>query len=335
MAQPIKCTFNLFQEGRTYTGHHRNYILENAIKVCYDPSTREKIRLREALGYLGHGRRELSGKLTLPEVGAIKLPDGSSVITENVPANVTTQFEVHKDGLVEHTQEILETAPGKIVAGLNASRVGGFSWACGGFDGGAGGKTKITDFHGFDYVMNPGFASNRGYILESASNADTAMILESIVKSTGIAEKEAERWMKHWTATAIMENAVLQDRLTEQAILEDALREQAENQGKQIERLQNQVKMAEETEKHRRRMITEAAQKSVVAVPSQVLESMLALASEDDFYKLTAFFESAGRVNLGGLPLPGKQKEQRTVPVFNKEKSTPEYGSAAAAVEFD
>jgi len=335
MAQPIKCTFNMFQEGRTYTGHHRNYILENAIKVCYDPSTREKIRLREALGYLGHGRRELSGRLALPEVGAIKLPDGSSVITENVPANVTTQFEVHKGGLVEHTQEILETAPGKIVSGLNASRVGGFSWACAGFDGGAGGKTKITGFHGFDYVMNPGFASNRGYILESASNADTAMILEGIVKTTGLAEKEAEKWLKHWTATAIMENAVLQDRLEEQAILEDALREQVETQTQQLERVQRQLKLAESVEQHRRKMIMEAAQKSVVAVPAQILESMLALANEEDFYKLTAFFESAGRVNLSGLPIPGQSHESRIITSSMKPKTAPEYGSAAAAVEFD
>lgn len=335
MAQPIKCTFNLFQEGRTYTGHHRNYILENAIKVCYDPSTREKIRLREALGYFGHTLRELSGKLNLPEMGAIKLPDGSTVITENIPSNVTTQFEVHKDGTVEHTQEILETDPGKIVSALHASRVGGFSWACGGFDGGTGGATKISNFEGFDYVKNPGFAYNRGYILESASRSDNDMILESIVKTTGLAEKEAERWLKHWTATAIMENAVLQDRLEEQAILEDALREQVETQSQQLERVQRQLKLAEETENHRRKMITEAAQKSVVAVPAQILEAMLALANEDDFHKLTAFYESASRVNLGGLPLPGNQPEQRTIPALSKEKSTPEYGSAAAAVEFD
>lgn len=330
--QPIKCTFNLFQEGRTYTGHHRNYILENAIKVCYAPETREKIRLREALGYLGHGRRELARKLTLSEVEAIKLPDGSAVITENVPANVTTQFEVHKDGLVEHTQEILETAPGKIVAGLNSSRVGGFSWACGGFDGGGGGKTKITDFHGFDYVMNPGFAANRGYILESAGSDH---ILESIIKTTGLAEKEAEKWLKHWTATAIMENAVLQDRLTEQAILEDALCEQAEQQKKSIESLAHKLKIAEETEKYRRKMITETAQKSVVAVPQQILEAMLSLASEDEFYKLTAFFEAAGRINLAGLPMPGHKNESRNVPSNTKRRrENIEYGSALAAVEF-
>jgi len=333
MPQPIKCTFNLFQEGRTYTGHHRQYILENAIKVCYAPETREKIRLREALGYLGHGRRELAKKLTLAEVGAVKLPDGSFVITENVPSNVTTAFEVHKDGAVEHTQDILETDPGKIVSGLNESRVGGFSWACGGFDGGVGGKTNLTDFHGFDYVMNPGFAKNRGYILESASAANSSFVLESIVKIGGISEIEAEKWLKHWTATAIMENAILQDRLTEQAILEDALRDQAEQQSKQIEQLTNKLKITEETEKKRCRMITETAQKSVVAVPAHILESMLALANEDDFYKLTAFFEAAGRMNMSGLPI-GNTHSRKNVPTHSRRREKPEYGSVLAAVEF-
>lgn len=333
MPQTIKCSFNLFQEGRTYTGHHRNYILENAMQVCYAPETREKIRLREALGYLGHGRRELSKRLALPEVSAIKLPDGSAVITENVPANVTTQFEVHKDGTVEHTQDILETAPGKIVSGLNSSRVGGFSWACGGFDGGAGGKTKLSGFYGFDYVMNPGFASNRGYILESASRNDMDMVLEGIIKTSGLRTGEAELWLKHWTATAVMENAELHYRLDEQAILEDALRAQAEEQSKQLERLTGRLKLAEETERHRRRMITEAAQKSVVAVPGHVLEAMLTLAGEDDFYKLTAFFEAAGRMNFGTLPVPGQQNERLTVGAHKKQQ--PEYGSARAAVEFD
>lgn len=335
MTQPIKCTFNLFQEGRTYTGHHRNYILENAIKVCYAPETREKIRLREALGYLGHGRREMSRKLALPEVEAIKLPNGSAVITENVPSNVTTSFEVHKDGAVEHTQEILETAPGKIITGLNASRVGGFSWACGGFDGGAGGKTKITDFHGFDYVMNPGFATNRGYILESASAADSGLILEGIVKTTGLGEKEAERWLRHWTATAVLENAELHEQVTQAAVYEDALREELETKTALVSRLEGRLKLADDTEKHRRKMIAEAAQKSVVAVPAHILESMLALTNEDDFYRLTAFFEAAGKMSIAGLPVHGQKMESRIISApVTRRRETAEYGSALAAVEF-
>ena len=65
---------------------------------------------------------------------------------------------------------------------LHASRVGGVSWACPGVDGGRGKPTRLSGFSGFDYVLNSGFSSNRGYILEGA--ADTAgkeqMILECL-----------------------------------------------------------------------------------------------------------------------------------------------------------
>lgn len=333
MSESIKCAFNLFKEGRTYTGHHRQYILENAKQVCYAPETREKIRLREALGYLGHGRRELAKKLTLSEVEAVKLPDGTSVITENIPSNVTTSFEVHKDGTVEHTQELLETPPGKVVAGLNASRIGGFSWACGGFDGGAGGKTKITDFHGFDYVMNPGFSANRGYLLESASCADKGLILESLVKTTGLPEKEADKWLRRWTASAIMENGELRSQIEEYAVYEDSLREDIEVKTGTIQNLLKRLTLAESNEEQRRKLITETAQKSIVAVPEKVLEAMLSLASEDDFYRIAAFFEAAGRVNLGSLPI-SERKEKEPLYAQPQSRRQAEYGTAMAAVKF-
>ena len=193
----IKCKFNLFQEGRTYTGHHRNYILESARKVCYDPATRESLSLREKLGYLDHGRRILAGKLQLGEVETVKLPDGTSMVVENIPSNVTTFFEINENGDVEHHQELLlENAPGRVVAGLNKNQVGGFSWACGGADGGSAGATRMRSFHGFDYVLNPGFSANRGYILEDADAPTRDMILESLCQIGALQENEADHILR-------------------------------------------------------------------------------------------------------------------------------------------
>ena len=71
--QTISCSFSLLDEGRKYTGNHRKYLIENARDICYSDATREKIKLREAFGYYGHGRRVISGKMSLGEVEAVTL----------------------------------------------------------------------------------------------------------------------------------------------------------------------------------------------------------------------------------------------------------------------
>jgi len=332
MNQIIKCYFNLFQEGRQYTGHHRNYILENAVKTCYAPQTREKIQLREALGYLGHGRRVIARKMQLEEVEPVKLPDGSTIIVENIPSNVTVFFEVGKSGDIEHHQEILETAPGKVVNGLNASKVGGFSWACGGSDGGVMGATKISDFHGFDYVLNPGFAANRGYILENADGKTKDMILESICK-LGVEDSQAERYLNSWVASAQLRAMDLEEKLDQAAIYEDALREKIEGHEAEIASLKKSVSQQEAVAEARKKMILECAGKSIVAVPERVLSAMISMANEADFNEIIGFFESASRVNLDGLPLPGNKKEKSSIPSIYKP-SLAEYGKAIAGVDF-
>ena len=88
-AQRLNCSFSLLDEGRQYTGNHRKYIIENAREICNSPATKEKIRLREALGFYGHGRRILAGKMNIGEVEAVTLPDGGKAIVSNIPSNVT------------------------------------------------------------------------------------------------------------------------------------------------------------------------------------------------------------------------------------------------------
>ena len=202
-AQRLNCSFSLLDEGRQYTGNHRKYIIENAREICNSPATKEKIRLREALGFYGHGRRILAGKMNIGEVEAVTLPDGGKAIVSNIPSNVTVAFDVSPEGVVSHSQEVLDTETGKIVSTLHASRVGGFSWACPGVDGGRGKPTRLSGFSGFDYVLNPGFSSNRGYILEGA--ADTAgqeqMILECLA-ATVKDDRKAEKYLAGWTGHA-------------------------------------------------------------------------------------------------------------------------------------
>ena len=209
-AQRLNCSFSLLDEGRQYTGNHRKYIIENAREICNSPATKEKIRLREALGFYGHGRRILAGKMNIGEVEAVTLPDGGKAIVSNIPSNVTVAFDVSPEGVVSHSQEVLDTETGKIVSTLHASRVGGFSSA-----------TRLSGFSGFDYVLNPGFSSNRGYILEGA--ADTAgqeqMILECLA-ATVKDDRKAEEYLAGWkldtqARLAALEDAIFLSRICE------------------------------------------------------------------------------------------------------------------------
>ena len=125
--------------------------------------------------------------MNLGEVEAVKLPDGGAAIVSNIPSNVPTAFDAAEDGTVTHTQEILNTEIGKIVNGLHGSRVGGFSWACPGTDGGKGGVSRLSGFAGFDYVLSPGFAHNReleDQLFESeARQADLLSEREALTKA--------------------------------------------------------------------------------------------------------------------------------------------------------
>jgi hypothetical protein len=329
----IKCQFNLFNEGRKYTGHHRNYILESARDACNAPATQEMIGLREAYGYYGHGRRILAKQLDLTEVSVVKLPDGKSMIVENIPSNVTTLFNVGEDGAVEHHQEmLLENAPGQAAMGLHRSKIGGFSWACPGDDGGSLGVTKINGFRGFDYVLNPGFAHNRGFVLEDADDGKTRdMILENMHKA-GVEEEKAEQYLDSWLTSHLLAADGLQARLDESAVLEDALREQTETQGVQITDLTsgldtaNQAleasKLAAET---RRQVIMEGAKTSRIVIPEETLESIISMANGEDFGKLIGLLESARTLDMNALPGGGGNAETLPAPPGDNEPA--EYGS--------
>ena len=332
--ETIKIKFSLLDEGRKYTGHHRKYILESARSVCYAPETREGIQLREKFGFLGHGRRMLAGKLQLGETELVKLPNGQSILLENIPSNVTTFFEVSQNGDVEHHQELLlENDPGKTVFGLHKSKVGGFSWACGGADGGAMGATKINSFEGFDYVLNPGFSANRGYILENADAATRDMILENIGQ-LGVADPQQR--LESWISSVQFYAAELEDRLNQAGIYEAAMQEQFEKQqadasvlAENIARIQSEN---DQMAKNRERIITECAAKSVIAIPDRVQQAIISMASEVDFYELVNFFEAAKRIDMNQYPVQGGGAALQVR--IKPEKPRPEYGRAAAGVDF-
>ncbi len=325
----IECSFSLLDTGRRYTGRHRKYVIENAREICYSPATRESIRLREAFGYYGHGRRILGGRddLTLAEVGVITLPNGEQAMVSNIPSNITVAFDVSEGGQVTHTQEILDTETGKIVAGLHTSRVGGFSWACPGTDGKQARPTMLSGFSGFDYVLQPGFSANRGYVLESAQGN---LILESVAAVVGN-ETRAEQLVAGWkldlqNRVADMENAIFESegRYAE-AMMERKV--MAENLGR-IEEERDTVREALAQEKaHFKGILESIADSLPFFIPEEVMHEML----EGDFTRARGIFESAKRFDFSQFPID-KVAGGEQISVF---KEQPTEGSTAYGFNLD
>ena len=248
-------------------------------------------------------------------------------MVSNIPSNVTTKFNVSADGTVTHAQEILDTETtetGRIVSRLNESRVGGLSWACPGNDGGSKSPSKLTGFAGFDYVLNPGFSANRGYVLESAHSD---MLLESVAAVVGD-DKKAEQLVAGWRMDEL-------NRIPEPgaAVFESGARffkavgEKDELQKQLTEAVMESARIKGELEKTKgvfEGAIRLLADDLPFFIPEEVQHAML----EGDFNRAHVLFESAKRVDYGSLPLPGVQFKPEYIPLQSQHREDPEQGTA-------
>ena len=336
MSETIKCQYSLFDEGRQFSGNHRKYLLDNAMEICYSPATRERIKLREAFGYYGHGRRIITKKMEVGEVELATMPDGTKAIVDNVPSNVTVAFEIDRDGTIRHVQEILDTEPGRIVSRLNASRVGGFSWACPGKDGGTRRATVMEGFSGFDYVLRPGFATNRGYVLEAA---DENKLLESVAAVVGD-DKKAELIVENWrlSSESADDEAIFeaQARLGDMQARYDALEKKFQDASERLGKTESEniaLKTAHAKQESNVRGILECLQEAApFFIPDEVVHQMM----EGDFARAKAIFEEARRTDLSQLPLFGNKKgkgEQEVVGL--RERDQEDWGSAGYGFALD
>lgn len=329
-------SFNIFDYGRKESGNFRKYSVDNVRQVLESAVTQERIKLREATGYLGHGRRQIAGKLDLGEIETVQTPSGP-VVLENVPACCTKSISIDDDGNVEHVQDILGTDPGKVVHALMESKVGGFSWAAGGRDGKRNGNTRLSSFHGMDYVMTPGYSKNRSYqILESAGAVEDEreQIFEAM-RSCGLDEEKAQLYTDTFTSPYLAASAAeghAGDLLETTQVLESRVME-----------LEAELALANEGSGQRKSRLLDWAKDYHVAVPAQVLEAI----EQGDVAKEVAFFEEVARVDrdkTNGLPLGGGEfigeKVQRPPgmkggPGSRKLDESQRYGTAASGIQFD
>lgn len=153
--------FNVKERYRKHTGVERDFDTAALEAVVNSPEVQERVKMRDMLGFLGHGTRTRYGMIP-PEMG---LEGRNQIVLE--PAFVTTYLKADRDGWIEHEAEILPTTPGEAVKKYVAGNVGGFSSAIQAPNGVA------TDFYGLDYVAQPNYASNRPFeiALDSANPA--------------------------------------------------------------------------------------------------------------------------------------------------------------------
>ncbi len=220
----IDCKFNILDSGRQFTGQKRNYILDNVRRVLDSNQVQESLKLREIVGYFGHGVRKFIG--LDPEEKSLVKVGGAVGVFDAVPSNVTTTLELDSMGNLRHIQQILDNDEGKKALGMHNSKVGGFSWACGG--GKKGMNTILDSFKGFDYVRNPLFAENRGYILDDADGEQDKLILDSLM-AAGLNSDDSAATLLQFQGQAIEEAEAYKSELEAaafgQAVLDGVERE--------------------------------------------------------------------------------------------------------------
>lgn len=166
---PIR--FHPNQRGREFRGEDRNFDVSSLVSVVNGGSVQERVKNGDLVGFYGHWPRIKFG-LNPAEGGIV---NGKAVAIE--PAIRVREIKAEPDGWIEYFVEFLKTAPGKLAKRLYDSKAGGFSSAIDAPKRGS--KRFVQDFFGFDFVLEPNMTANRGYVLDSVT-ADEAAVLDEV-----------------------------------------------------------------------------------------------------------------------------------------------------------
>ncbi|MFJ3487111.1 hypothetical protein ACIPL1_27385 [Pseudomonas sp. NPDC090202] len=177
-------SYNLNDTGRKFTGQPRKIDIDAAMRLFNGPAMQEAVRKGDIKGYVGHQFREKFG-LNTPETVFV---DGKQVTLE--PAVRTIFIKCLPTGEIQHEQEFMDTASGRVAQRLWESKAYGFSSAIHAPE--ENGVRVPLGYFGMDVVSAPNYDSNRGYtvMLDSVgagafSQADTflaenAALLDSV-----------------------------------------------------------------------------------------------------------------------------------------------------------
>lgn len=173
-------TYNLSDRGRSEgVGTDRSDVsIKSMVDRINASDTQELVASGDMYGYYGH---ELRGRFGMnpPDVW-VNPETGESIRLE--PAIRTIKLSADNDGNVSAQHEFLDTDNGKYSERLYANNAGGFSSAVMRKMGNAG-KYDVTGFHGYDYVRQPNYNTNRGNGMFDAmfwTDEDAQMAFDSL-----------------------------------------------------------------------------------------------------------------------------------------------------------
>lgn len=165
--------YNVRERGRKFVGKDRNLDLRATAALINGDEVQERVKNRDLIGYYGHVIRMKFG-IRPPEW---VMDDGKQINIE--PAVVTTHLSADEEGNITHDTEFLDTDSGAMAERLFNSRTGGFSSAI--FAVPRGAVDVPTIFAGFDYVFEPNFTTNRGYMLDSTGDGMDGLMLDAVM----------------------------------------------------------------------------------------------------------------------------------------------------------
>lgn len=165
--------FNVKERGRRFRGQDRNFDTAALASIINGGAVQERVANGDLYGFYGHWPREKFGMEPM-EGGFI---GGKRVNLE--PSHRTVYLKAFPDGTVEHQEEFLDTDSGRLAERMFKTKAGGFSSAIVAPRRGA--VQVPQDFHGFDFVLEPNYTTNRGYTLDSANlSEEECLVLDEV-----------------------------------------------------------------------------------------------------------------------------------------------------------
>lgn len=175
--------YNVNERKRQFRGVDRDFDTVALAALINSGAVQEQVKNRDLFGYFGHWPRVKFG--LNPIEGAIS----SGKVINLEPALATVYLKAYPNGDIEHEAEFLDNGAGRIAARMFRNKKGGFSSAIDSRK--AGNKIFPTGFFGFDYVLEPNYNTNRGYVLDSVDADDLAVLDEVQEYQTNISALSA------------------------------------------------------------------------------------------------------------------------------------------------